>query len=207
MVFWILSIAISVAVLVLSAAMRQQAGVQMVYAHMLTTAAVSVAFALMYIREAEMLRSAGAKAAEMAANTARHIGLVWAWAALALIVTYGTGILHWKEWWQFFGAFFLAAGLCLFMSATLAKDARAGHEDPTIMKIGQYLAIAQLVGMVITVLGLWLDGKMTRFLVPRHADWAANNIFFFGALAIAAISTYALVYKNAGPAGTGDRAT
>lgn len=196
MVFWMLSIAVSVAVLVLSAAMRAQAGVQMAYTHMAMTAAISIAFALMYIREAEMLRSSGAKDGEIAANTARYFGLVWAWGALALIVTYGTGILVWKEWFHFFGGFFLAAGLCLFMSATLKKDVAEGREDATMMKIGRYLAIFQLVGMIVTMLGLWLDSKMTRYLDPRHQDWAANNIFFFGALAIAAIGAYALLAKG-----------
>ncbi len=42
------------------------------------------------------------------------------------------------------------------------------------------------------MIGLIIDGKMTRFLVPRHGDWAANNIFFGGALALAVISAYAL---------------
>jgi hypothetical protein len=46
--------------------------------------------------------------------------------------------------------------------------------------------------MIAVVVGLLIDGKMTRFLVPRYGDWAANNIFFFGALAIGAISAYAL---------------
>jgi hypothetical protein len=45
---------------------------------------------------------------------------------------------------------------------------------------------------VIAVLGLLIDGKMTRFLIPRYTDWAANNVFFFGALAVAAISANAL---------------
>jgi hypothetical protein len=195
MVFWMLGIAISVAMLVVSAAMRAQGGVQMAYVHMATAAAISTAFALLYIRETKLLRAGHVSECEVAANTARFMGLVWAWGGLALIVTYGTGILVWKEWWQFFGAFFVAAGLCLLLSATLKKDALQGKEDPTLMRIGRYLAIFQLVGMVATMLGLLIDGKMTRFQVPRYTDWAANNIFFFGALAIAAISAYALRSK------------
>ena len=50
-----------------------------------------------------------------------------------------------------------------------------------------------LAGMVVTMLGLIIDGKMTRFLDPRHGDWAANNFFFFGAMALAAISLNALL--------------
>lgn len=196
MVFWMLSIAVSVAALVVTAALKSTSGVQMAYTHMAITAAVSIAFALVYIRETEVLRSAGAKEGEVAANTSRFMGLIWCWGALALIITYGTGILHWKEWWHFFGAFFLASGLCLFLSATLKKDVREGRQDATLLSIGRYLAIGQLVGMVITMIGLIVDGKMTRFMVPRHTDWAANNVFFFGALAIAIVSAYALISKH-----------
>jgi hypothetical protein len=42
------------------------------------------------------------------------------------------------------------------------------------------------------VVGLIVDGKMTRFKTPRFTDWAANNIFFCGAFAVAVICAYAL---------------
>ena len=60
-----------------------------------------------------------------------------------------------------------------------------------MLRIARYLAIVQLVGMVVTMLGLIIDGKMVRFLTLRFTDWAANNVFF-GALGIAVISAYAL---------------
>jgi hypothetical protein len=46
--------------------------------------------------------------------------------------------------------------------------------------------------MLAVVAGMLIDGKMTRFLTPRYTDWAANNIFFCGAVAVAAICAYAL---------------
>jgi hypothetical protein len=65
-------------------------------------------------------------------------------------------------------------------------------KDATMLRRARYLALIQFVGMIVVMLGLLIDGKMVRFLNPRHTDWAANNIFFFGALALAAISGYAL---------------
>ena len=65
-----------------------------------------------------------------------------------------------------------------------------------MLRIARYLAIVQLAGMVITMLGLIIDGKMVRFLTPRFTDWTANNIFFFGALGIAVISAYALQHNK-----------
>jgi hypothetical protein len=105
-------------------------------------------------------------------------------------------VLVWREWWQFFLGAGAASGVCLFFSAVLDKDARQGREDETMLKLGRTLAIVQLVGMLIAVLGLLIDGKMTRFLNPRYTDWAANNVFFFGALAVAAISANALRAKQ-----------
>ncbi|MEE8310044.1 MAG: hypothetical protein V3R34_06600 [Hyphomicrobium sp.] len=47
-----------------------------------------------------------------------------------------------------------------------------------------------VVGMLITMIGLVIDDKMPRD--PQEPDWAANNIFFFGAAALALISANAL---------------
>jgi hypothetical protein len=52
--------------------------------------------------------------------------------------------------------------------------------------------------MLITIVGFLIDGKMVRFLNPRFTDWAANNVFFFGAIATAAITGYALKAKKGG---------
>ena len=194
MIFWALGISISLGVLVLTAAMRP-AGVHMAYLHMAVTAAMSLNFALLYIREHDTLRMAKAKPTEIAANTARFLSIVWTWGALAIGITYGGGILIWREWHLFFIAFCAFAGLCMYFSIALTNDARQDREDPTLARLGRYLTIAQLVGMLITMAGLVIDGKMTRFINSRFTDWAANDVFFFGALAIALISGYALLMK------------
>jgi hypothetical protein len=191
MLFGMLGIGASLALLVATAASRPL-GLHMAYIHMAVAAAVSIGLALVAIRENLSLRRVGAAKSAIASSTARHMGIVWTWGALVLAATYATGVLVWREWWQFLLAFAVAAGLCLLFSAALDKDARAGREDKTMLKLGRLLAIVQLVGMVIAVLGLLIDGKMTRFLNPRYTDWAANNVFFFGALAVAAISANAL---------------
>jgi hypothetical protein len=191
MAFWMLGIAVSVAGMVLAAASRST-GVQAAYAHLVIAAGVSILFALKAIQDTRELAARGQSRSAVAASSARYMGLIWAWGALGLFVTYGLGVLSWREWQSFFMAFVVAAGLCLFFSATLNKDATAGKDDPTMLKLAYYLAIVQLVGMGATMLGLIIDGKMTRFLNPRFTDWAANNIFFFGALALTAVSAYAI---------------
>ena len=194
MVFWSLSIIVSIVFLVLSAAARDS-GVHMAYAHMSIAAAVSIGFALIFIRESEAMRMAGARASVVAGNTARFMGIVWAWGALSLAVTYGTGILHWREWLHFFLACCALAAICLFFSTVMSKDAEKDKDDENLLKIGRYLTILQFAGMILAMIGMLIDGKMTRYLTPRFSDWAANHIFFFGALAIAVISGYSLTTK------------
>jgi hypothetical protein len=185
------AIAVSVVALVLTAALKA-ATPALAYLHFgvaAATAAVCVAIAM---HDTDRLVAAKASASEIAASNASHIGMVWVWGAIALLVTYGTHVLTWNEWMLFFVAFFLAAGLCLFFSATLKKDAAEGKVDSSMLNIARTLTMVQMVTMGIVVVGLLIDGKMTRFMTPRFSDWAANNIFFAGALAVAAICAYAL---------------
>ena len=199
MILWMLGIGISVAALVLAAAGRGL-DISMAYAHMAIAAAVSIYFALLAIHENQKLARSGASYPRIASNSARFMGFVWAWAGLNLVLTYGTGVLSWKEWHVFTVACFAASGLCLFFASTLRRDAEAGQVDETMIKIGRILAIVQLVGMLVAIVGLLVDGKMTRFLDPRYTDWAANNIFFFGAIAIAAVSGYETRARRRRPA-------
>lgn len=191
MVLWALTIAVSVALLVITAAAKVS-DPRMAYVHMFIAAAVCVFFALKAIQDTRQIVEAGASRPAISARTARYMGYVWAWGALALLVSYGLGVVDWREWLHFFVGFVICGAAALFFSNMLERDAAEGKTDETILKIGRYLAYAQFFGMMIVMLGLIIDGKMTRFLNPRFGDWAANNIFFFGALALCAISAYAL---------------
>ncbi|MGE0699521.1 MAG: hypothetical protein AB7O57_10530 [Hyphomicrobiaceae bacterium] len=186
MIIWVLGIGISVAALVITAAMKQY------LVHMGIAAMISILFALASFRD-EREPAAGGSVEHDLDGPLRHMGLVWAWGALALLVTYAFDILAWREWWQFFIAFFVLAGLSLFLSATLRKDAESGTGDEMLIKVARGFSIFVLVAMAVTMIGLLIDGKMWRFTTIAgnrrgSQDWAANNVFFFGAMALAAIS-------------------
>ena len=183
---WMMGLAIALCAIVLSA------GARMPLVHMAMTGTISLIIALQAIQEHRRLTARGETETAIAASTARHMGFVWVWGALGLMVTY-LFILDWREWWPFFLGLAVAAGLCLGYAILLEKEIETGRHDAGLLSFGRGMTIAQLVGMVITVVGLLVDGKMTRYLNPRHLDWAANNIFFFGAIAIAAISAHALL--------------
>jgi len=200
MMFWMLIIAVSLAILAISAG-ATAGDKQMSYVHMAVTAAVCLSLALMAAREIRAAVIAGEPQSAIAAKSARFMGLVWTWGALALVITYATGILSWKEWWQFFLAFFVAAGFSLFFSALLNKDARTGTQNDTILRVGRILAYVQFFGMLAVMIGLIIDNKMPPNLKARSGweDWAANHIFCFGALALAVISAYAIRVQRLSP--------
>jgi hypothetical protein len=191
MILGLLGLALSTAALVACAALRAQS-LEMAYVHAAVSALTAILIAVFAIRQCRAMLDAQASSSEVAASNARYMGLVWSWGALALIGTYASGVLVWKEWWHFAIAFVCAAGLSLWFSATLKKDADTGREDAALLRLARYIAIIQLVGMIAAVVGLIIDGKMRRFALPRYTDWAANNVFFFGAIAVALISGYAL---------------
>jgi hypothetical protein len=195
MIVGALALVASVALLILFAAMRGT-GMAMAYAHMGLAALVAVSFAAAFFRQNNALRASGASQSATAAVTARFVGYVWTWGALVLLTTYATGILVWREWLHFSVGSIVLAGLSLLLASMLQKDADAGRDDPAMLKLANVCAIALLVGMIITIVGFLIDGKMVRFLNPRFTDWAANNVFFFGAIALAAISGYAIRQKG-----------
>lgn len=191
MVAWILAIGVSVAVLVISAAARP-GDVTMAYAHLAIAAGTNILFALMAIRELTASAAAGEPRATLAAKSARSMGLVWTWAALVIFVTYGTGVLSWKEWPAHVVGLVAVGGLCLAISNILSKSSNAGGHDETMLTMARFVALAQLVGMIVLMIGFLVDGQMKRFLVERFTDWPAKNVMFFGAMALAAISGAAL---------------
>lgn len=195
---WMTTLTICLAAIILSAA----AGHPNI--HTAVAALIGLSIAGMAVGENWQQRKAGLQESLIAATTARSMGLVWIWGALSLFVTYFF-ILSWKEWLVFTGVFALVGILCMFFAATLERDAQADRKDDTMLNLAKYLSIGQWVGMLIAMLGLILDGKFPVTVGTNIGwqDWAANNIFFFGALSIAIITANALWTKSKSENGNG----
>jgi hypothetical protein len=158
---------------------------------MAATAFISLAIAAMGLRELFQLENSGASRSAVSASTARYMGLIYTWGALALFVTYFFVLPEWREWPVFFGALALVAAVSLLFAATMSKDAERGKDDATLLKLGRILTIVQFVGTVAAVIGLMVDPDKQFFNVEKR-DWAAQTIFLFGAIALAALSAAAL---------------
>ena len=182
---WMIALTLSICAIILTAAVNNPT------LHMIASGAASVVFALTAIREHNALRAAGAPKSEIGSSTARNIGLVWAWGALGTCVTYAFILQQrWPEWWHFAAGFTIAAVASIIFSNMLDRDRETGAVDQSVMKVGRVLVMMQLIGVVIGIISIFVDHKFPRD--TTHPDWAAYNIFFFGALAIAAISINAL---------------
>lgn len=161
-------------------------------ANLVFAGVTALLFAFEAVVALQRLARAGASETRLAQAAAQRMGLVWSWGALALVVIY-LGLIKWHEWWHFFLGFALAAAASFALAVALARDEAAGGGDGTMLKLGRMLATAQLVGMAAAVIGLVIDGKVTRFLNPvKYPDWAGDNLFLMGAVALAALSLAAL---------------
>ncbi|HVZ05885.1 hypothetical protein [Hyphomicrobium sp.] len=182
---WVFGLAAAVCATVVTAAVNEP------NLHIAACGIVTLAIVVVAIWDHQRLRNAGAPTLAIASSTARYLGLVWAWGALAVLAIY-TAVLGktWPEWWQFFLGFAFAAAFSLAFSMLLDRDRAAGRSDPVLIKAGRILVQVQIVGMAVGIASLFIDHKFPHDVT--HADWAGNNILFFGALAIAAISLDAL---------------
>lgn len=189
MIIWVLGIGVSIAAMIVAAALKLQ------YIHMAIAAVVCVFMALAAISEVRATPEDADQPHLRASTSMRYLGLVWTWGALALITTYAS-VLKWSMWVPFFVLCFLAGGLFLFVSATLRKDGESGQKDEKIVRVGRGLAMAQLIATGVGLVVLLAKGSFEPTVELGHQFWAANNLFLFGALALGAISWNALLMES-----------
>ncbi len=154
--------------------------------HMAAAAATAALLASLALAAGRQVARQGGSPGHVAGIHARHAGYVLAWAAVSVLVTY-TAALVWDEWWQFFAAFAVLGALVMLLARTLISDAAKGPDDAAMLIIARFLAWLLTLGGAGAAIGLLVDKKMTRFMTPRYTDWAANNAFFFGGIALAVL--------------------
>lgn len=192
MVVWILTLAVAMSVQAITAAMPS------IWLHTLISAMISLVIAVLAVRENEKPVASDTEAFALAATNAHYLGIVWSWAAVTIALTYGL-VLQWPQWWQFVVPFGAAAILCLCFANLMTKGAENTTPERAL-KISRFLAIVQMVGALAAIVGLILGGKLP-FLsgtpsaqAPR--EWAAHDVFFFGAMALSVIGFVALRSYN-----------
>jgi hypothetical protein len=110
--------------------------------------------------------------------------LVYAWGAAALLAVYSLSGLTWRHGWQYgLGAAIISAGFAIFAATLDRQDIRT----PSI-------ALTALHGVIAGGgLGyLIFSGK----LATLRSDWAANDVFLAGGLAVVALCIVAAVTQS-----------
>lgn len=110
---------------------------------------------------------------------------VYGWAALSMAGMYYLTDLSWYHAYQYAIIFALAAGVT-WLIARAVQGLRPGEPERIrrALSLLSPLAFAQGLGALGVAGALAWTGKLTAF----RADWAANHVFFYGALALAAVS-------------------
>jgi hypothetical protein len=185
MVIWMMSLAVAVCAMIITAAIGNTEY------HMAVTGVISLMMALWAVQEHLSLARADAPQTAIGASTAKSCGLIWAWGTLSLLATYGFMLGNkWPEWWQFTLGFGAAAIACLWFANIMTRDAASGQDDADLLRMGRIMLMVQIVGVLAALVTMLIEGKFPRS--AAEADWAGINIFLFGGLAIIAISINAL---------------
>ncbi|MGE3915083.1 MAG: hypothetical protein AB7F78_05230 [Hyphomicrobiaceae bacterium] len=182
---WMLGISSSVAIAVIAAA------TQSYYPHMAISALVSILIALAAFRELRQPQPGDVTGRPD--MPLRHIGLICAWGSLTIVATYAFDILSWSGWWRAFLFLLAVAGASLSLSTAMRKAREEGQADQGLLRLTQSFAIVLILAMFAAVADMSLGGHVSNSgaaseLSRGHQDWAARNVFFFGAFAIAFLS-------------------
>ncbi len=189
MVFWMLGITIAVSAMVIAAAMEGRA------AHLALGLVIVVFITLSAVMAHRSATDEGKDAPRLAAILARFMGMLWAWAAIAVFITYAFILVQSQDWPGVVVVLTLGSGMCLFISNILERDAEGGQSDPKVVNFVLLIAKVQLGACCVALGGLL---AYSRFVMggpdPR---WAAVNLLLCTTLGLAALSGYTIATSSA----------
>jgi hypothetical protein len=194
MVFWMLGVAFSAAAMVLTTALEA-------FTAQFALATVIVAFITVSgLRDFQASRAAAAHASHQSAIIARHMGILWAWAAVSVALIYSLVITTWTAWFAAFIILVLGAALCMFLANILARDASDDHHDPRIDSLVNWIAKVQFAATCLAIGGLLAFGKFSTSAFGGEAKWAAINIMLCAAFGLTGLSGFAITQSAETPA-------
>jgi len=132
------------------------------------------------------------EAAPIAAQrNAKLMALAWAWGAAAMAGVYTLGGLRWQHDWQYGSAMALIAVFTWGFGLAIARAEQPSTRQMLLLR-GLQLTIIQGVAAAGGVIYLLAAGKLMTF----RSDWAANQIFLAGGVAIVVLSAMAVITQR-----------
>jgi hypothetical protein len=147
-------------------------------------------------------RNAPDAATYAALHNTHLLSVAYTWGALAMYGVYRLSGLRWQHGWQYAAGMALIAGLLMLYVSLMERPASRLRRPAALAfaaQCGLLHAAAAIAGLVFLV----LSGK----LVSTKGDWAANQIFLGGCVAIVALTAIAAYtqYRLAGPSSRSNR--
>lgn len=150
--------------------------------------------ALAGLRDQRVLQSVGAYPSHVTATMVRHMGLMYGWAAVMIVLLYTT-LLEWTLW---FGAFFVmcvGATLCLFLANIIMRDLTEETTDRRMSALVKSIAKAQFGVTCLSIGGLLALGASATSSGAGGA-WAGVNVMLAAAIGLGALSAYVIFFPR-----------
>lgn len=130
---------------------------------------------------------------QMAKAVAELTALAYAWGGVSMLLAYGPGGLKWQHGWQYgTGMLVIAALILVYASRLWIGSPLAGRR---LLNLVRRLAVLQGLTCSTGLFMLIGSGKLETV----KGDWAANDVFVAGGIAIVFASAFAVV---TGPRGS-----
>ncbi len=180
-VIWVVTVGVGLGLLIVTAAMKKLAF------NAFICALISINFCILVLREHERRITMPGELLELMAVNARYQGCNWLWMSLAVLALHpmsASGTTGYA-----LGG--LAAAVLCLCFGTLIRRALVDHPERVgrFLRLAGFMSLAQVVGAGVTVVSLISDamGAGVRF------DWPSLNVIAFSTVALAVISTRALL--------------
>ncbi len=190
MVIWMLGIAFSAGAMVVTTSTEAYVG-------QFALATVIVAFiTISGIRDHNAAAAEGQHPSLQSATIARHMGLLWAWAAVSVVLIYSLVITAWTAWFASFLILVMGAAVCMFLANILVRDAAQDEVDSRVVTMVHWIARLQFGATCLAIGGLIAIGKFSASAFGGEAKWAAVNVMLCMAIGLAGLSGYAIAQDS-----------
>jgi len=133
-----------------------------------------------------------AEAAPIAARrNAALMALSYGWGAITLLTVYPLAELRWYHWWQYGGLMLMVAALLAAYAWSLGRRESPFRSGPRQLMM---LRLVTVHGMLAAGGVGWL--VMSGKAASERGDWAANQVFLAGGVALVILSAIAAVTQK-----------
>ena len=126
-----------------------------------------------------------------ASANARFMGFAYAWGSLSIASMYYLTDLYWYHAYQYTLYLAVPAAISILFARTLSSSKGSGYSEGNL-SLSKYITVVQAIAMLGIIFYLLSSGKLGVI----RKDWAADNVFFWGAVTLLVLSILALAVQR-----------